>query len=40
MTHPPARLAWTSGFALMVVTVAASLVLITLARESFCRQTA
>jgi MFS family permease len=32
--------AWTSGFALMVVTVAASLVLITLARESFCRQTA
>jgi hypothetical protein len=32
--------AWMSGFALMVVTVAASLVLVTLARETFCRQTA
>jgi hypothetical protein len=40
MTRPPARLAWTSGFALMIVAVAASLVPVTLARESFCRQTA
>jgi MFS family permease len=32
--------AWTSGVGLMVVTVAASLVLVTLARETFCRQTA
>jgi MFS family permease len=32
--------AWTSGFALLAATVAASLVMLTLARESFCRQTA
>jgi MFS family permease len=32
--------AWTSGFALLAATVAASLFLLTLARESFCRQTA
>lgn len=32
--------AWTGGFALLATTVAASLVLLTLARESFCRQTA
>jgi sugar phosphate permease len=32
--------AWTSGFALLAVTVAACLVLLTLARESHCRQAA
>ena len=32
--------AWTGGFALLAATVAASLLLLTLARESFCRQTA
>jgi MFS family permease len=32
--------AWTSGFALLAATVAASLIMLTLARESFCRQTA
>lgn len=32
--------AWTGGFVLLVATVAFSLALLTLARESFCRQTA
>jgi MFS family permease len=32
--------AWTSGFALLAATVAASLIMLTLTRESFCRQTA
>jgi hypothetical protein len=32
--------AWTSGFALLAATVAASLVMLTLARETFCRQVA
>jgi sugar phosphate permease len=32
--------AWTGGFALIAATVAVSLVLLTLARESFCRQAA
>jgi sugar phosphate permease len=31
--------AWAGGFALLAATVAASLLLLTLARESFCRQT-
>lgn len=32
--------AWTGGFALIAATVAVSLILLTLARESFCRQAA
>jgi sugar phosphate permease len=32
--------AWTGGFVLLAATVAASLLLLTLARETFCRQTA
>ena len=32
--------AWTGGFALLAATVAISLVLLTLARESWCRQAA
>jgi sugar phosphate permease len=32
--------AWTSGFALLAATVTASLIMLTLARETFCRQVA